>query len=56
MRLKNKHGNVYTETDNPTKISRLKDMGYTEVIEKPIKKEEPVKRSRKNDGNKKETE
>lgn len=55
MRLKNKYGNVYTETDNPTKIARLKELGYTEVIEKPIKKEEPVKRSKKN-GNKKETE
>lgn len=55
MRLKNKHGNIYREEDNPTKIARLKEMGYTEVIEKPIKKEEPVKRSR-NNGNKKETE
>ena len=53
MKLKSEYGNVIKIVDNPIQIARLKEMGYTEVVEE--KKTEKAKRGKVN-VNKEETE
>lgn len=58
MKLKNTYGNVIINTTNARKIARLKEQGYTEIKEKPIKaesKEKTVEKKVRKNENKKET-
>lgn len=50
MKLISKYGNEVVNTYDKIKISRLKDLGFKEVKEKPLKK------GTKKNGNKEETE